>query len=119
MNGNILEKIKDKILDNKDEILETIERGKEYIVAEMDSEKVLGDIVDQANSIYETQICNLLNEKELERLLKIDQAIKRIEEGVYGICVICGREIEEKRLLAIPETNKCVVCKSTEETRKL
>ena len=42
----------------------------------------------------------------------IDRALERIEEGLYGICANCGREISEDRLAALPASILCVDCKS-------
>ncbi len=41
---------------------------------------------------------------------KIDRALRRIEEGTYGICEHCSREIPEERLRAVPTTNLCIRC---------
>ncbi len=118
MNKEMLRKIRDKIMKDKDEILETIEREENNVMSPLQSKNGTGDIVDMANSVYEAQIFNLINEKEREKLLKIDAAIKSIEEGVYGTCVVCGKKNEQKRLLAIPVTNRCIVCKSAEERKR-
>ncbi|HEX6947362.1 MAG TPA: TraR/DksA C4-type zinc finger protein [Acidimicrobiia bacterium] len=42
----------------------------------------------------------------------IDKALERIEEGLYGICANCGKEISPDRLAAIPASILCVDCKS-------
>src|SRR5205823_732328 len=42
------------------------------------------------------------------RLGLIDEALRRLERGEYGKCVICGREIPEERLELVPETPYCV-----------
>lgn len=48
-------------------------------------------------------------EHELEvRLKSITEALKRIEDGEYGICTICGEEIEERRLEANPAATTCL-----------
>ncbi len=119
MTKEILGKIKEKILNDKDEILETVEGKEKYVISAVKSNNSIGDIIDEANNLYETEVYNILNKKGLEKLQKIDKAINRIEEGEYGICIVCIREIDQKRLFAIPETNKCVVCKSAEERRKI
>lgn len=41
---------------------------------------------------------------------KIDRALKRIEEGQYGLCLDCGSGIEFARLEIIPESTHCIVC---------
>lgn|SRR3989344_7382207 len=43
-----------------------------------------------------------------ERLKKVDAALKRIEDGTYGICVECGEKIEERRLRANPIARGCI-----------
>ena len=49
-------------------------------------------------------------EHETRLLHEIDVAIGRLESGGYGICVSCGREIPEARLLATPTVQTCVQC---------
>lgn len=61
----------------------------------------------------------LANEKELEFALDaresaeldaVEAALKRIDDGSYGICTDCGAEIPAARLHAAPETPRCVSC---------
>ena len=59
----------------------------------------------------------LLN-KEIEKITKINLALKRIYEKTYGICEICGKYIPEKRLKIIPYAKYCINCKSKEERNK-
>lgn len=51
-------------------------------------------------------------EQDLGNLLRdVNSALKRIEEGTYGICKYCKKPIEEKRLLARATSSACVECK--------
>jgi RNA polymerase-binding transcription factor DksA len=43
------------------------------------------------------------------------EAIQRIDNGTFGICVDCGEEISEKRLMARLMTTQCIDCKSKQE----
>jgi DnaK suppressor protein len=43
-----------------------------------------------------------------ETLMQIDNALRRIEEGSYGICIDCGRPIEQARLEAVPWARYCI-----------
>ena len=43
------------------------------------------------------------------------EALRRLENGTYGICTDCGRTIPERRLSARPEATRCVVCQSMRE----
>jgi RNA polymerase-binding transcription factor DksA len=51
-----------------------------------------------------------LAEHETNLLHEIDAAIGRLESGAIGICVSCGRDIPEARLLATPTVQTCVAC---------
>jgi DnaK suppressor protein len=118
MRTKVLESIKKKLVRKMNEILEDLEETDDDDVSAIESDNVIGDIVDKANSIYEMQIYDKLSEKERDKLHEISEALKRIDEGVYGRCVVCGNKIDEKRLIAIPEAKKCIVCKAAEEKRK-
>lgn len=51
-------------------------------------------------------------EESFEKTLRdINQSLKRLDEGSYGICKYCKKPIEAKRLLARPTSNACVSCK--------
>jgi len=46
-----------------------------------------------------------------ERLTEIDSALSKIADGSYGICEGCSREISEKEMTLVPETDLCEECK--------
>ena len=50
-----------------------------------------------------------------ETLDKIDSALRRIEDGTYGDCFSCGREISEARLRALPFALRCKECEQARE----
>lgn len=56
-----------------------------------------------------------IRDRERKLILKMQEAIKRIDDGVYGICEACGGPISEKRLLARPVTTECIDCKTKQE----
>ena len=68
------------------------------------------DIGDQTiSSIIET-LRNTLQDTELGEYKKVMRALEMIEEGTYGICMDCNRDIGEKRLNSYPNAQRCVVC---------
>ena len=75
----------------------------------------LPDPTDRAS--IETDRNFLLKVKDRERrlIIKIDEAIKRVDDGTYGVCEQCGEDISEKRLEARPVTTFCIDCKTEEE----
>jgi DnaK suppressor protein len=56
-----------------------------------------------------------IRDRERKLIIKMQEAIKRIDDGVYGICEACGGSISEKRLLARPVTTDCIDCKTKQE----
>lgn len=68
----------------------------------------LADEADLANNTVNQQISFSIREKEMNKLRRIDAALERIEEGVYGLCVESGEEISEKRLMTQPWAEFCL-----------
>ena len=65
---------------------------------------------DQNSSDRELEL--ILDDRESAELAAISAALKRIDDGSYGVCVDCGSAIPTARLLAAPETLRCIVCQS-------
>lgn len=61
---------------------------------------------------------HVLSDNKREQILEIDEAIRRIENGSYGICVRCEEEIGMKRLEVQPYTPYCVSCKEELEEQE-
>ncbi len=78
----------------------------------------LPDEVDLASSETDQAINLKLRDRERILLRKIDKALKKIEDGEYGICESCGEEIGLKRLEARPVTDLCIRCKEEQERRE-
>ena len=56
-----------------------------------------------------------IRDRERKLIVKIQEAIKRIDDGVFGICEVCTGPISEKRLMARPVTTLCIDCKTKQE----
>jgi DnaK suppressor protein len=70
-----------------------------------------GDFVDQASNDNEVHVNLRLRQTDAKLLRAIDSALSRIENGTYGICTMCGDEISQVRLQAVPWTSLCIACK--------
>lgn len=72
---------------------------------ELDAEH--SDSIDVADNIEEYESNNaIVAELEVE-LQNVSDALKRIENGTYGICKVCEKEIEDERLSASPTAQTC------------
>jgi len=60
----------------------------------------------------------MLLEQERKKIRLLNEALRRIEDGIYGICEICGEPIPESRLEVIPYARYCIECKAKEEDKK-
>ena len=69
------------------------------------------DIADKASSSYAKEFLYSLSNTERSILEEIGEAIARIDEGDYGVCVECENKISKKRLDAVPWARHCVPCK--------
>jgi len=56
-----------------------------------------------------------LGERESQMVADIDQALMRLEEGSYGLCVRCGKAIDERRLEAVPTARYDAACQAAIE----
>lgn len=59
-----------------------------------------------------------LSDQESQMVADIDMALRRMEEGSYGVCVRCGHEIDERRLEAMPTARYDAACQSAMEEQK-
>ncbi|MEZ4332939.1 MAG: RNA polymerase-binding protein DksA [Myxococcota bacterium] len=73
------------------------------------------DEIDAASSEMTLAFQGRLRERERGLIAKIDQALRKIEEGVYGECEACGEEISLKRIEARPVAELCIDCKAEQE----
>jgi DnaK suppressor protein len=54
---------------------------------------------------------------ERDKLLQIERALGRIQDGTYGVCESCGQPVGKMRLMAFPRATLCMTCKTREERR--
>jgi len=108
---------RERLLNLKDDILEQIREISEDTI--MKSQKEMsGDIsgygihiADVATDNYERDFNLNLVSNERRIIMQIDEALKRIEDGTYGICQMSGKPISKSRLKAIPYAKYSKKCK--------
>jgi len=82
---------------------------------ELPEQTVFSDLGDQASAEIDRNFMLRLRGRERKLLKKIEEAIDRIEHGVFGICDKCGLDIDIRRLEARPVTTMCIECKTLQE----
>lgn len=76
---------------------------------------IFPDLGDQASAEIDRNFMLRLRGREQKLLKKIEAAIEKIDNGTFGICEVCGQEIDIKRLEARPVTTMCIECKTEQE----
>jgi DnaK suppressor protein len=75
------------------------------------------DAAESSELDIQDEIEFALIQMKAETLHKIDEALRRLEEGTYGYCFECGDEISEKRLRALPFAVRCKDCEEAREVK--
>jgi len=102
--------LKDMLLKKRGEIL-AVSTGTRALPASADVNSRQGDMADQASGTNEVEIQLKLKQTDAKILQAIEEALYRLEKGVYGLCRDCGDPIAMARLEAIPWTRVCITCK--------
>ncbi|MDR3641395.1 MAG: RNA polymerase-binding protein DksA [Humidesulfovibrio sp.] len=92
-----------------------LQKGQATIDDMTETVEVYADPADRATAESDRAFTLRLRDRERKLIKKIQQALTRIEEGEFGVCVECGDEIGIARLKARPMTTLCINCKSKQE----
>jgi RNA polymerase-binding protein DksA len=80
-----------------------------------DNQNVPGDMADHGSGELSQHLSVTLMENDRVELERIETAIGRIEQGLYGKCETCGKVIPMPRLKALPWATRCITCQSRYE----
>ncbi|MBN1828188.1 MAG: RNA polymerase-binding protein DksA [Deltaproteobacteria bacterium] len=85
-------------------------------VSEMtDENENFPDLSDRASLESDRNFELRIRDRERKLIAKMREALQRIEDGTFGICEICGKDVSTKRLMARPVTTFCIECKTDQE----
>jgi DnaK suppressor protein len=107
-----LEKFK-KILLEKQSELERFVRNRDGIVIEK-----AADAIDEVQHATERELAIRNLDRETVLLRNVRSALRRIEEGTYGICMHCEEEISPKRVNAVPWAPYCIQCQEEADRQR-
>lgn len=107
------EKYRKRLLVRQEELILDISRNRAVTDETVDEQAQ--DMVDRATSAYTREFAFSLSEADRKALLLIEQALLRIEQGTYGVCVHCQGVVQEKRLEAVPWARHCLECQEMQD----
>ena len=105
MSKSNLKEIKEKLLAERELLIEKL-KGNDLSVDDSETP----DPVDLAVRNYSKNVMLAVSENESKQLALIDEAVVRIDDEEYGTCQNCEKEINPKRLAAIPWARYCLEC---------
>ena len=74
-------------------------------------------MADMAADTYERELSMNIVSSEQEILYQIDDALKRLDDGSFGICQQCNQPIAMSRLKAVPYASLCIGCQRVKEQK--
>ncbi len=105
-----LKEVKQRLLDERGLLIEKL-KGNDLSVDDSETP----DPVDLAVRNYSKNVMLAVSENESRQLTLVDEALLRVEDNEYGICQNCEKEINPKRLAAIPWARYCLSCQELVE----
>jgi DnaK suppressor protein len=107
------------LVERRREIMSEVQGRMRDVRAEGANGAVQGvlDAAESSELDIQDEIEFALIQMKAETLNKIDEALRRLEEGTYGYCFECGDEISEKRLRALPFAVRCKDCEEAREVK--
>jgi DnaK suppressor protein len=109
-----LKEIKESLLAERELLINKL-KGNDLSVDDSETP----DPVDLAVRNYSKNVMLAVSENETRQLVLIDESLRRIEDEEYGVCQNCEKEINPKRLAAIPWARYCLNCQELVEQGSL
>ena len=103
-----LETFKKRLESRQQELRRTVNRNQAD--GRSADEDTAQDIADRAASSYNKEFLFSQSNNDRQLLMMVDGALARIRQGSFGECISCGKEINAKRLEAVPWTRHCIEC---------
>lgn len=103
--------VKEKLLQSKQDL----EAKLDTMSKEALSDGQVQDPGDQALLSTMELLRTSLQDTDLARYKRIVHALKKFDDGSYGLCIDCGNDISEKRLLSFPDADRCLSCQEEYE----
>jgi len=105
-----------QLLHLRSRLLGDMNQLADIALQDSNSIRMPSDMADVGTDAFEQELTLDLMGNEKEVLEQIEAALKRIEDGSYGKCEECGRNIAKARLAAIPYAALCVRCAAKAES---
>ena len=117
MNAKKLKDARQRLTTEYDNLIKSINRNR--AAAEDIKMENTEDEGDLAIISHDKHLLSNLNQGVYDHLKFIKEAISALDRGQYGECLRCGKDINEKRLLAVPWATLCIRCQEETEAERV
>jgi RNA polymerase-binding transcription factor len=118
-----IDDLRERLVSERSELQTQLTTLEEDTFASTQSELV-GDVglddelADAGTATFEREKDLSIENNVRDLMSKVDRALKRIDEGTYGLCVICGRPIAKDRIKALPYADLCIRDAQAQSSRR-
>ena len=102
-----------RLLEKKDELVRLVSKtdqdGREA------DEEGTQDLADKASNAYTKEFLFHQSNDNRQLLTQVSEALERIKNDSYGICLACDQEVQSKRLEAVPWARHCIECQEKQD----
>ena len=113
MDKRRLELYKKRLLERQEQLVETVSRTEQD--GRQADEEPTQDLADKASNSYTKEFLFKKSNDDRFILHLIEEALRRMNDGAFGVCVECGGEMQQKRLEAVPWARHCIECQEKQE----
>jgi DnaK suppressor protein len=115
-----IEQLRDRMLEERQRVVDAIDNihaENPGTIGEETEETTFQDnhLGDIATATFDREMASTLEDNSTHVLTEIDAALKRIDEGTFGVCTRCGQPIDAERLEALPWATLCIEDKRKQE----
>ena len=109
-----IEQLRAGLLGQREELQELDESSREAAKpVELDQASV--GRLSRMDAMQAQQMAQETDRRRQQQLVRIEAALRRIDSGDFGCCLVCGEEIDIRRLSVDPTNTRCITCAGIEE----
>jgi RNA polymerase-binding transcription factor DksA len=108
------DELRQRLKEERDRLIRQQEQNRAAVpvVGEMKEGSPYGKKEEGASEAFELEKRLALEKRLMVTLAEVEHALRKFEEGTYGVCDTCGRSVEIARLEVLPQANLCLNCKA-------
>lgn len=113
MDKKRLEIYRKRLLERQQQLVDTVSKTEQD--GRQADEEPAQDLADKASNSYTKEFLFKKSSDDRFVLHLTEEALQRMQDGEFGVCVACGGEMQQKRLEAVPWARHCIECQEKQE----